>query len=289
MIETILASDTSALLHGEAIEAMRAWGDLSVDHVITDPPYSEKVHRAQRVGCTGVVEPTRPGAVKAQFNRARELGFDALTSDLRRATAEQIARVCKRWAMIFSDHEGSHGWREDLEAAGFEYVRTMVWIKKGCTPQFTGDRPATTHECIVLAHRRKPDGKNMKKRWNGGGKHGAYYTTIDDREVARILEPGEVESVTTEHGVYIYPIVLNRGAAKQRLHTTQKPLELMRALVQDFTDEGELIADPFAGSGTTLLAAQQLGRGWVGVELDRKYIDVIVTRLATASASGATP
>jgi DNA modification methylase len=168
-----------------------------------------------------------------------------------RGTVE-LARVVRRWSLVFCDHEGSDAWARDLQSAGLEYVRTMVWIKKGATPQFTGDRPAAGHECIVLAHRRKPNGKPMKKRWNGGGRH----------------------------GVYTYPIVLNRSGKSPRLHTAQKPIELMSALVSDFTDQGDVVIDPFAGSGTTLLAAQQLGRRWIGVERDQKYIETIVTRLA---------
>lgn len=239
------------IIYGDAIEIMAEFEDQAFDVAITDPPYTARTTSKQRRGCTGYVEPTRPNATRAQFNRKRDLGFDALTPELVTATAEQLARLTRRWVLVFSDHEGSHDWRIALERAGLEYVRTMDWRKRGSTPQFTGDRPATACERIVLCHATKPNGKPMRKRWNGGGKHGFYDV----------------------------PIVLNRGKRKQRVHTTQKPLELMRQLVEDFSDVGEFVLDPFAGSGTTGVAARLLEREFVGIERDQGYHAIARDRL----------
>lgn len=222
--------------------------DQSVDHVITDPPYSEHTHKAQRQGATQYHE-SASGKRCAEFNRVRDLGFEYLGTDLRLACAEHFARIARRWVLVFCDHEGSHGWAKDLANAGLDYVRTGIWRKLGSTPQFTGDRPATGHECIVIAHRKG------RKKWNGGGKH----------------------------GVWTHPIVLNRGKKQPRLHTTQKPLALMEELVRDFTDPGDLILDPFAGSGTTIVAAKRYGRNAIGMERDEKYAKVAAQRVAATS------
>ncbi len=69
---------------------------------------------------------------------------------------------------------------------------------------------------------------------------------------------------------------------RQRKHREEKPLALMEALVRDFTDPGELIADPFAGSGTTLVAAKRLGRRAMGWEIDPGYHAIAVKRIAAA-------
>jgi site-specific DNA-methyltransferase (adenine-specific) len=58
-----------------------------------------------------------------------------------------------------------------------------------------------------------------------------------------------------------------------KLHPTEKPLPLMRYLVEKLTRPGELILDPFMGAGTTLVAARQLGRRAIGIELERRYCD----------------
>jgi len=63
-------------------------------------------------------------------------------------------------------------------------------------------------------------------------------------------------------------------------HPTQKPVELMRFFMRLHTDPADLILDPFMGSGTTLVAAKQLGRRAIGIEIEEKYCAVAVERLA---------
>ena len=71
-----------------------------------------------------------------------------------------------------------------------------------------------------------------------------------------------------------------------RLHQTQKPLTLMRALLQDFTAPGDLIYDPFMGSGSTGVACVQLGRRFVGSEVDPATFAIACRRMAAALAQG---
>lgn len=176
---------------------------------------------------------------------AVDLGFAALQPGLRRFCAQQFARVVKRWVVIFSDHEGSVLWRRDLALAGLEHVRYGIWRRVSPMPQVSGDRPAQGHEVIVIAHRRGVPGG---MRWNGGGRAAVW----------------DFASV--------------RG--DQRLHETEKPLPLMVELVKLFSDDGEIIIDPFAGSGSTLVAAAATGRHAIGWEMDRKHAVCATERLA---------
>ena len=135
------------------------------------------------------------------------------------------------------------------DAAGASWVRSGTWHRVGGTPQFTGDRPAQGCEGIAIMH------APGRKRWNGGGKQGHYVCNIERME---------------------------------RQHPTQKPEPLMLALVLDFTDAGDLICDPFAGSGTTLAVAKRLGRRAVGIELDERYAEVAAKRLARTTLAAQT-
>lgn len=227
-----------------------------VDVVITDPPYSDYVHSKSRRG--GASAPKLDGSgryVACSFAREKEFGFESLTPELRSFCAEQFARLARRWSLAFSDVESCHLWRDDFTAAGLEYVRTGSWVKLGATPQFTGDRPAAGFEAITIVH---PKGR---KHWNGGGKH-AIWREAEEPDL-----------------VYEVPIVLNRGGNDPRLHTTQKPIALMLDLARGFSDEGETILDPFAGSGTTLVAAKRLGRLAIGVEMDEANCETAAKRL----------
>lgn len=208
-----------------------------VDHVITDPPYSEHTHAKQWIGAALTSD------AKPRVNTAhKELGFDALSPDLRAFCAAEFARVAERWSLMFTDLEGISEWRGDVLAAGLDYVRSCIWDKVDGAPQFTGDRPAAGAEAIVCAHR------PGKKRWNGGGR----------RNVFRVRANGE------------------RGA---KPHPSTKPVVLMRTLIELFTDPGDLILDPFMGSGTTLRAAKDCGRRAIGIEADAKYGPIAIERL----------
>lgn len=148
--------------------------------------------------------------------------------------------------MVFSDYEDAHYWREDFLSFRMHAVRIMTWVAVAGAPQFTGDRPSAGAQAIVLAHRASG------KRWNGGGKA----------------------------GVYVYPVVTNsNGHRGDRVHTTQKPVELMMALVADFTDPNDVILDPFAGSGTTGVACLRLGRRCILIEQKPEYAATCIERL----------
>lgn len=240
----------------DPVTGLASLPDKSVDHVITDPPYDEHTHKAGRRGETTFSGDAGNGG--ASLSRARALGFDALKPEQMIELGAQFARISKRWIAVFcsiemigdSAKDNGCGWRASLERSGLQYIRTAAWHKLGSTPQFTGDRPAQAIEAVVLAH---PRGR---KRWNGGGKHGFYE----------------------------FPIVLNRGSATPRLHTTQKPLELMLSIVEDFTDPGDVVLDPFSGSGTTGLACRILGRDFIGWERDVSYHGIATRRMSGEEA-----
>ena len=62
-------------------------------------------------------------------------------------------------------------------------------------------------------------------------------------------------------------------------HPTQKPVELLRRIILSSTDEGDTVLDPFAGSGTTLIVAKDYGRNSIGIEINKKYVDIIKKRI----------
>lgn len=150
-------------------------------------------------------------------------------------------RVSRRWCLAFcaAEHLGTYE-----EHAGAAWIRSGVWVRIGASPQFTGDRPATGAEAVAIAHRAG------RKRWNGGGAAAVWSYGFERHEM---------------------------GAA--RLHETQKPLRLMRELVRLFSDVGEVICDPHAGSGTTGVAALLEGRRAILVERNPEHVAKIAARM----------
>jgi DNA modification methylase len=210
-----------------------------VDHVITDPPYEAEAHtKGRRIKTTG-------GGGNYGETGVCVLNFAPITAELRMAAAEHIARLTKRWALVFCQVEAVATWRDAMLISGMTYRRAVAWVKRDAQPQLSGDRPGMGYESIVCGHARG------RSRWNGGGKRGVYET---------------VRASTCEGG--------------PALHMTEKPMPLMSALVHDFTDPGETILDLFMGSGTTLVAAKRLGRKAIGIELEEKYCEIAAKRLA---------
>jgi DNA modification methylase len=221
---------------------------VRADHVLTDPPYEAEAHGEGRrlLGRTAELKDARVREIEAA-----PLDFDAMTPELRAHVCAWAADSCSGWMLAFCQAEAVATWREAMEAAGAKWRRAMVWVKPDSSPQLSGDRPAQGFESIALAWC-----GTGPSRWNGGGKRGVFTYGKHD--------PG------MGHG----------GGANE--HPTQKPRLLMADLVALFTNPGELIADPFMGSGTTGIAAIQAGRRFVGIEKSPHHFAVACRRIADA-------
>jgi site-specific DNA-methyltransferase (adenine-specific) len=170
------------------------------------------------------------------------LDFAPIEENTRKDAARLMAGLSKRWTLVFCQMEAAMLWRAALEQGGARYKRSCIWVKPDAIPQLTGDRPAQGYETLVTCHH------PGRSRWNGRGRPGVF--TFSKHE----------------------------GAGQE--HATQKPLRLMLQLVVLFTDPGEIILDPFMGSGTTLRAAKDLGRRAVGIEIEEKYCELAARRMA---------
>jgi site-specific DNA-methyltransferase (adenine-specific) len=215
------------IYHGDCREVLPTLGP--VDHVMTDPPYSDDTHEGARSD-VGV----------------KLVDFASTSADAVREALEAVN--ARRWAVLTVD------WQHVLPLKqqppnGWRFVRHGAWIKPNGMPQLTGDRPAQGWEAVAVFH---ADVKG-RMRWNGGG-HPA---------------------------VWLHCKVNGQ-------HPTAKPEALLIDWVSAFTDEGDLVLDPFMGSGTTLVAAKRLGRRAIGIEREEKYCEVAAKRLAQGALFGAT-
>lgn len=220
-----------------------------VDHVITDPPYEAEAHTLQRrvKRQDGNGENSKWGG-RTDAMHISPLSFAPISGEQRGWAAEGFARVSRRWSIAFCQVEAAMKWADAFASAGALVRRIGVWIKPDAMPQFSGDRPGMGYESIVFAHRKG------RSEWNGGGRVAVF-----------------THNKNTPGGAHD--------------HETQKPLPLMLELVELFTDPGELVLDPFCGSGTTGVACLRLGRRFIGIEKDEKYAQVARDRL-TAESQG---
>lgn len=233
------SDEFTILYHADCLEVLPTLE--AVDHVITDPPYEAEAHTQGR----------RTKRMDAELQdkwswrdakgavRYERLPFGAITEAVRIEAASQFARLARRWTLVFAQAEGAHIWERTMVCAGLSRRRWCIWVKPDGQPQFSGDRPGVGYETIVACH------SSGRSRWNGGGRVGVF-THVKNHTVP---------------------------------HTTAKPEPLMLELVSLFTDPGEVILDPFAGSGTTGVAAKRLGRKSILIEREERWCEVAAKRL----------
>tara|TARA_R100000306_G_C4381657_1_gene145189 strand:- start:2074 stop:2805 length:732 start_codon:yes stop_codon:yes gene_type:complete len=175
-----------------------------------------------------------------------ELDFDPMTEELRTSVSASAGGLCNGWMLVFCQAEAVSKWRSAHELAGGKYKRACVWIKPDGPPQFTGDRPGMGYETIVASW----FGAGRSK-WNGGGRH----------------------------GVFTHP---QRDNNNPKVHMTQKPIRLMNELVYLFSNPFSTILDPVMGSATTGVAALNLNRKFIGIEIDPAKFDIACERIENA-------
>jgi len=165
-----------------------------------------------------------------------------------------VARLCaaksQGWVILFTLAEGVREWRDQLQAVSVKYDTCLAWVKPDATPRFNGQGAARGFECAVTGWA----GKGHKS-WNGGGKRGVYSHCVNNPE-------------------------------REGKHPTEKPRRLMAEIVADFTNPGQTILDPFMGSGTTGVAAVQMGRDFIGIEREERYFEIACRRIERAQRQG---
>jgi site-specific DNA-methyltransferase (adenine-specific) len=221
-----------------------------VDAVVTDPPYADEAHA---IGRRVLTRGRALGRARAVDSAA--LPFAPLAADTRLALIEWAAANINGWLLAFCQAESVAGWREEIESAGARWIRAQIWVKPDSAPQLSGDRPAQGYESIATAWC-----GSGRSQWNGGGKRGVYTFTKHDSEYG--------------HG------------GLQNEHPTKKPLALMIELVSLFSNDSSTILDPFMGSGTTGVACMNLGRKFIGIEIEKKYFDIACERIDQAQRQG---
>lgn len=226
---------------GDCIAGMAAMADASVDHVITDPPFTQRTSENMRSR-----KDAKDGGAFIRDGQRRRIDFDGVDG-IEGAIATGCLRVSSRWVIMFCALEQIGKYEA---ASPAEWIRATVWHRTNNAPQFTGDRPGQSCEGIAIMHRAG------KKKWNRRGQNAFY--------------EGPTINATSDK---------DRGKFD---HPTVKPSWLMEALISDFTDPGDLILDPFMGSGTTGVAAIRLGRRFVGFERDEKYFAIAERRITNA-------
>jgi len=146
-----------------------------------------------------------------------------------------------------------------LQDLGYWILNDVVWIKTNPMPNFRGVRFTNAHETLIWAQKRR----GAKYIFN----HRAMKALNDDLQM---------------RSDWVLPLCVGKERIRvngSKAHATQKPEALLYRVILSSTNPGDVVLDPFFGSGTTGAVAKALGRHWIGIEQDVEYIRIAEKRL----------
>ena len=243
------------ILEGECVEVMKTLPDESVDLVFADPPYNLQLG--------GDLHRPDNSKVSAVDNDWDQIGgfddYDLFTWKW----MEEARRILKPNGAIWVIGSYHNIFRVGgiLQDAGFWVLNDIIWRKSNPMPNFKGTRFTNAHETLIWAAKTK----DAKPTFNY-----AAMKALNDGVQMR--------------SDWTLPICSGgerlKGKDGKKAHPTQKPEALLHRVLLSTTNPGDLVLDPFFGTGTTGAAAKRLGRHYIGIERDEDYLAVARERLA---------
>ena len=244
------------IIKGDCIEAMNRLPEKSVDLVFADPPYNLQLQG----------ELTRPdqsrvdGVTDAWDQFADFAEYDAFTQAWLGAARRVLKDNGAIW--VIGSYHNIFRVGTTLQNLGFWILNDVVWRKSNPMPNFRGTRFTNAHETLIWATR---DADQKKYTFN----YDAMKALNDDLQM---------------RSDWTLPICTGgerlKGADGGKAHPTQKPEALLHRVLLASTNPGDVVLDPFFGTGTTGAVAKRLGRGFIGIEREDKYIKAAKQRLA---------
>src|SRR5215213_2652323 len=245
-----------SILQGDCIAQMARLPDKSVDMIFADPPYN-----LQLGGDLFRPEGSRVDAVDDDWDK-----FDSLAAydDFTRDWLDQARRILKDDGTIWVIGSYHNIYRVGalLQDAEFWILNDIVWRKSNPMPNFRGTRFTNAHETLL---------------WCSKDERARY--TFNYRAMKALNEDLQMRSD------WLMPICSGservKGDDGAKAHPTQKPEALLYRILLACTKPGDVVLDPFFGTGTTGAVARRLGRRWIGIEREVSYVTVAKQRIAS--------
>ena len=237
--------DSMKLILGDCLKEMKKLPDDSVDLVLTDPPYN-------------IADKNKLTKVGNEFKTNAEAWGKWDTMDSKQYFAwiknivQESYRILKNsgsFVSFFNKFNITYLRDMGLDA-GFHPVNFYALVKRNPVPNLRKNGFTSGFELGIIFNKDK-----KSKKWN-------------------FLGQNQMQNY------YLYSI-----GQKSTSHPTEKPISPMKRLIMIFTDKGDLVCDPFMGSGTTGAACKEMGRRFIGIEIDKEYFDIAKNRINNTQGS----
>ena len=251
-----------SIIKGDCVAALNALPDNSVDVVFADPPYNLQLGGMLTRPDQSVVD-----AVDDEWDQFASFeAYDAFT----RAWLLACRRVLKPTGTLWVIGSYHNIFRVGaiLQDLHFWILNDIIWRKTNPMPNFKGRRFQNAHETLIWA---TPNANAKGYTFN----YDAMKAANDDVQM---------------RSDWLFPICSGherlKGDDGKKVHPTQKPEALLARIMMASTKPGDVILDPFFGSGTTGAVAKRLGRHFVGIEREQDYIDAASARIDAVEPLG---
>jgi len=241
------------IIHGDCVEILASLPENSVDLIFADPPYNLQLRNDLYRPNMTKVDAVNDGWDK--FGGFAE--YDEFTREWLSASQRVLKETGTLW--VIGSYHNIYRVGAIMQDLGFWFLNDIVWIKSNPMPNFRGVRFTNAHETMIWAQKKK----------------GAKYT-FNHQSMKALNDDLQMRSDWN----------LNLATGRQRIksngakaHSTQKPEALLYRVIMASSNPGDVVLDPFFGSGTTGAVAKKLGRNWIGIERDKKYIKIAQKRI----------
>ncbi|MEM3829577.1 MAG: DNA methyltransferase [Conexivisphaerales archaeon] len=251
-----IAQVKNKVIHGDALDVLKKIDDETIDAIFIDPPYFLQLSnkKLRRWNVKTAIDGVNDAWDK--FGSFEE--YDLFIKHL----LLEVKRVMKDNATIWviATYHSIFRIGKIMQDLGFWILNDVIWVKTNPMPNWLGVRFTNATETLIWAVK---DKKAKKYTFN---KNYAYEFGL-----------GKIGS-----NVWQMPICSRKERLKdkegKKIHTTQKPVELLKRVILTSTKEGDVILDPMAGVGTTGYVAKALNRNFIMIEINEKYIQAIEER-----------
>lgn len=242
------------IIQGDCVEALDSFPEKSIDLIFADPPYNLQLR-----GELWRPNMTRVEAVNDDWDQFG--GFQAY-DQFTRAWLIACRRVLKDSGTIWviGSYHNIYRVGTIMQDLGYWFLNDVIWIKTNPMPNFRGVRFTNAHETLIWASKAK----------------GASYT-FNHHAMKSLNDDLQMRSD------WLLPICTGPERIKvggRKAHSTQKPEALLYRVILASSNPGDIVLDPFFGSGTTGAVAKKLHRRWIGIELEGSYVQIAQERIA---------
>ena len=237
--------NVNSIIHGDTIEELKKLPDCSVDLIFADPPYYLQLEK-------NLYRPnnSKVDAVDDDWDKFENFkNYDEFSNKWLKECRRILKDTGSIWVIGSYHNIFRIGYL--MQNLNFWMLNDVIWRKSNPMPNFRGKRFTNAHETLIWAS------KNKKSKY-----------TFNYQSIKCLNDDLQMRSD------WVLPICNGKERLKKngkKLHSTQKPEALLHRIILATTNKGDVIFDPFLGTGTTAVVSKKLGRNYYGIEKDKKY------------------